>query len=43
MQVLVLGALLDGEVAAVTAVVPSCGEEPPPPDPNGRIFALLQE
>lgn len=43
MQVLVLGALLDGEVAAVTAVVPSCGEGPPPPDPDGRIFALLRE
>ncbi|MDB5315202.1 MAG: alpha/beta hydrolase [Rhodospirillales bacterium] len=43
MQVLVLGALLDGQIAAVTAVVPSCGEEPPPPDPDGRLFALLRE
>ncbi len=43
MQVLVLGALLDGEVAAVTAVVPSCGEEPPPADPDGRLFAALRE
>jgi pimeloyl-ACP methyl ester carboxylesterase len=43
MQVLVLGALLDSQVAAVTAVVPSCGEEPPPPDPDGRQFAMLRE
>jgi len=43
MQVLVLGALLDGEVAAVTAVVPSCGEEPPPPDPDGRLFAAMRD
>ena len=43
MQVLVLGALLDGEIAAVTAVVPSCGEAPPPPDPDGRLFAALRE
>ncbi len=43
MQVLVLGALLDGEIAAVSAVVPSCGEEPAPPDPDRRLFALLRE
>jgi poly(3-hydroxybutyrate) depolymerase len=43
MQVLVLGALLDSEVAAVTAVVPSCGEVPAPPDPDGRLFAALRE
>ena len=43
MQMLVLGALLDGEVAAVSAVVPSCGEEQAPPDPDGRLFALLRE
>ena len=43
MRVLVLGALLDREIAAVSAVVPSCGEEPAPPDPDGRLFALLRE
>jgi pimeloyl-ACP methyl ester carboxylesterase len=43
MQVLVLAALLDGEVAAVTAVVPSCRVAPPPPDPDGRLFAKLRE
>ncbi len=43
MQVLVLGALLEGEIAAITAVVPSCGDQPPPSDPDGHLFALLRD
>jgi len=39
----ILAALVDGEIAAVTAVVPSCGEVPPPAGPDGRLFALPRE
>jgi hypothetical protein len=41
-QVLVLAAALDG-IAAVTAMTPSCGAEPAPADPDGRLFAALRD
>jgi uncharacterized protein len=42
LQVLVLGALLDG-IGAIAALVPACGDQPAPPDPDGRLFGLLRE
>jgi uncharacterized protein len=41
-QVLVLAAALDG-IAGVAAMTPSCGAEPPPADPEGRLFAALRD
>lgn len=43
MQVLVLGALLGSELAAVAALVPACGDRPPPADPDGQLFARLRD
>ncbi len=41
-EVVVAGAI-DRRVKAVVAQVPACGEEPPPPDPDGSRFAQIRE
>jgi len=41
-EVLVVGAL-DPRVKAVVAQVPACGDDPPPPDPDGLLFASLRD
>lgn len=39
---IVVGAL-DQRVKAVLAQVPACGDDPPPPDADGALFAALRE
>lgn len=39
-QVLIVGAV-DPRAAAIVAQVPACGAAPPPPDPDGELFAAL--
>jgi len=41
-EVIVVGAL-DPRVKAIVAQVPACGDEPPPPDPDGSLFASIRE
>jgi uncharacterized protein len=41
-EVIVVGAI-DPRVKAVIAQVPACGDNPPPPDPDGSLFAALRE
>lgn len=43
MITLVLAAVLGDQIAAAAALVPSCGMEAPPPDPDGRLYRLLCE
>ena len=43
MIALVLAAVLGDRIAAATTLVPSCGAEPPPADPDGRLYRLLCE
>jgi uncharacterized protein len=40
--VMVVGAI-DPRVKAVVAQVPACGDNPPPPDPDGSLFAAIRE
>lgn len=39
-EVIVLGAI-DTRIKAIIAQVPACGAEPPPPDPDGLLFASI--
>jgi pimeloyl-ACP methyl ester carboxylesterase len=41
-EVIVVGAI-DPRVRAVVAQVPACGDSPPPPDPDGSLFAAIRE
>jgi pimeloyl-ACP methyl ester carboxylesterase len=41
-EVIVVGAT-DPRVKAVIAQVPACGDEPPPPDPDGLLFASIRD
>ncbi len=41
-EVIVVGAI-DARVKAVVAQVPACGDNPPPPDPDGSLFAAIRE
>jgi pimeloyl-ACP methyl ester carboxylesterase len=41
-EVIVVGAI-DPRVNAVVAQVPACGDNPPPADPDGSLFAALKE
>ena len=41
-EVIVVGAI-DPRVRAIIAQVPACGDEPPPADPDGRLFTLIRE
>jgi fermentation-respiration switch protein FrsA (DUF1100 family) len=41
-DVIVVGAI-DSRVRAVVAQVPACGAEPPPPDPDGSLFASIRD
>lgn len=41
-EVLVVAAI-DPRVTAVLAQVPACGDDPPPADPDGALFASLKE
>ena len=41
-EVIVVGAI-DPRVKAIIAQVPACGDEPPPPDPDGLLFASIRE
>jgi alpha-beta hydrolase superfamily lysophospholipase len=41
-EVIVVGAI-DARVRAVVAQVPACGDNPPPPDPDGSLFAAIRE
>ena len=41
-EVIVVGAI-DPRVKAVVAQVPACGDNPPPPDPDGSLFAEIRE
>ncbi len=41
-EVIVVGAV-DTRVKAVIAQVPGCGDNPPPPDPDGSLFAAIRE
>ncbi len=40
--VIVVGAV-DHRVSAIIAQVPACGDDPPPPDPDGGLFASIRE
>jgi uncharacterized protein len=41
-EVIVVGSV-DARVRAVVAQVPACGDQPPPPDPDGSLFAKIRE
>ena len=41
-EVIVAGAI-DPRVKAIVAQVPACGGEPPPPDPEGLLFASIRD
>jgi uncharacterized protein len=41
-EVIVVGAI-DTRVKAVVAQVPACGDNPPPADPDGSLFASIKE
>ena len=41
-EVLAVGAI-DPRVRAVVAQVPACGDDPPPADPDGSLFAAVKE
>ena len=41
-EVIVAGAI-DARVKAILAQVPACGAAPPPPDPDGQLFASLRD
>jgi uncharacterized protein len=41
-EVIVVGSI-DARVKAVVAQVPACGDNPPPPDPDGALFASIRE
>lgn len=41
-EVIMVGAI-DRRVKAIVAQVPACGDEPPPPDPDGSLFASIRE
>ena len=41
-EVLVVGSI-DQRVKAIIAQVPAFGDEPPPPDPDGKLFDTLRE
>jgi len=41
-EVIVAGAI-DPRVKAIVAQVPACGGEPPPPDPDGLLFASIRD
>jgi uncharacterized protein len=41
-EVIMVGSI-DPRVKAVVAQVPACGDEPPPPDPDGLLFASIRE
>ena len=41
-EVIVVGAI-DPRVRAIVAQVPACGDEPPPADPDGRLFTSVRE
>ena len=41
-EVVAVGAI-DARVTAVVAQVPAFGDTPPPPDPDGQLFALIRE
>ena len=41
-QVLAVGAI-DPRVKAIVAQIPACGLQPPPDDPDGALFAAIQE
>lgn len=40
-EVLVLGGLLKN-LAAISSLMPGCGDRPPPPDPEGRLYKSLR-
>src|SRR5262249_8621064 len=41
-EVIVVGAI-DARVKAVVAQVPACGDNPPPPDPDGALFTAIRD
>lgn len=41
-EVIVVGAI-DPRVKVIVAQVPACGDEPPPPDPGGLLFASIRD
>lgn len=41
-EVIVVGAI-DSRVKAIIAQVPECADNPPPPDPDGKLFAAIRE
>jgi pimeloyl-ACP methyl ester carboxylesterase len=41
-EVMVVGAI-DPRVKAIVAQVPACGDNPPPPDPDGALFAAIRD
>lgn len=41
-EVILVGAI-DPRVKAIVAQVPACGDKPPPPDPDGLLFASIRK
>jgi pimeloyl-ACP methyl ester carboxylesterase len=39
----IVAGAVDPRVKAIVAQVPACGDEPPPPDPDGLLFTSLRE